>query len=353
MKKKLKIFSRVIVLVCGLTMIGSLFVPVWQIQLEAPQYPEGLKMEIWANKLGGDVDKINGLNHYIGMSLIHEENFPEFKVMPWLIIAMIALSVLVAITGRRIMLWFNVAYLALCGVWGSYDFWKWEYEYGHNLDPHAAIKVPGMTYQPPLFGWKQLLNFLAGSFPDVGGWLIIAPAVIIVGVLLYEIIVGRKRVSVAKQEIKAIKNPRHLLQTASAAIVLLLISLSACSTNPDPIEYGKNACEHCKMIIMDKRFGAEVINPKGKVYKFDSGECMVAFLKNHPDDKFSKYLVVSYENPGQLIDAGSAFYLQGENIKSPMGGNLASFKTREAAEETQKDLGGNLLLWDKVATLNF
>ncbi|MCW5907611.1 MAG: hypothetical protein KIS94_07120 [Chitinophagales bacterium] len=184
--KKLKIFSRVIVLLCGLAMVPSNYLPVWQIQLEAPQYPEGLKMEIWSSKTAGDVDKINGLNHYIGMAIIEDANFPEFKIMPWLIWAMVALGVLTALIGRRFMLWIFSVYLIVCGVWGVYDFWHWEYEYGHNLDPHAAIKIPGMSYQPPLFGWKVLLNFTAGSFPDIGGWLIIAPAVVVVAILVYE-----------------------------------------------------------------------------------------------------------------------------------------------------------------------
>ncbi len=186
--KQLKFFTRIIVAVCGLAMIPSNFIPVWQIQLEAPQYPEGLKMEIWSHKLGGDVEKINGLNHYIGMALIKEENFPEFKVMPWLIWAMVALAIITALVGKRFMLWIYSSYLVFCGIWGIWDFWRWEYQYGHHLDPHAAIKIPDMTYQPPLFGWKVLLNFTAGSFPDVGGWLIIAPAVVVVGLLVYEMV---------------------------------------------------------------------------------------------------------------------------------------------------------------------
>lgn len=190
--RKLKLFSRVIVLLCGLAMIPSNYLPVWQIQLEAPQYPEGLKMEIWSCKTAGDVDKINGLNHYIGMAIIEDKNFPEFKIMPWLIWAMVALGVLTALIGRRFMLWIFSLYLVACGIWGVYDFWHWEYEYGHNLDPHAAIKIPGMSYQPPLFGWKVLLNFTAGSFPDIGGWLIIGPSVIVVALLVYEQFIRKK-----------------------------------------------------------------------------------------------------------------------------------------------------------------
>jgi len=184
--KKLKIYTRIVVFICAVAMIPSNFVSVWQIQLEAPQYPEGLKMEIWSHKIAGDIDKINGLNHYIGMAQIKEENFPEFKIMPWMIWAFVMIGIATALVGRRFMLWIFTSVLVASGAWGIYDFWKWEYEYGHNLDPHAAIKIPGMAYQPPLFGWKQLLNFLAGSFPDVGGWLIIAPAVVVVAFLLFE-----------------------------------------------------------------------------------------------------------------------------------------------------------------------
>ncbi len=178
--------SRILIFLCAMAMIPSLYMPVWQIQLEAPQYPEGLKLELWSSKIAGDVDKINGLNHYIGMEQIHQETFAEFKVMSYMIIAMIALAVLGAATGKKIFLWILSGYLMACGIWGTYDFWHWEYIYGHNLNPHAAIRIPGMAYQPPLFGWKQLLNFTAGSFPDIGGWLIIGPSVLIIFILMYE-----------------------------------------------------------------------------------------------------------------------------------------------------------------------
>ena len=177
--------SRIIIFLCALAIIPANYMSVWQIQLEAPQYPEGMKMEIWSHKIGGDFEKVNNLNHYIGMAAIKEENFKEFKVMPYLIWAMVGLGFIVALFGKRFLLYVYTSYFFLCGVWGIYDFWKWEYEYGHNLNPHAAIKIPGMSFQPPLIGWKQLLNFLAGSFPDIGGWLIIFPAAIIVSVSVY------------------------------------------------------------------------------------------------------------------------------------------------------------------------
>ena len=67
------------------------------------------------------------------------------------------------------------------------DFWRWEYNYGHDLNPDAAIKVPGMAYQPPLIGYKQLLNFGAYSIPDIGGWLFIAVGIIVLSITVIEL----------------------------------------------------------------------------------------------------------------------------------------------------------------------
>ncbi|MBX7204307.1 MAG: hypothetical protein K1X81_02675 [Bacteroidia bacterium] len=190
---KLKTSSRLIVLLCALSMSVAYFSSVWKIELEAPQYPEGLKMEIWVNDIKGDISSINNLNHYIGMSTIHVEDFPEFKILPVLLAIMIAWGILAAALNTRKALFSWVLFLILVAAVASVDFWLWEYKYGHNLDPHAAIKIPGMSYQPPLIGYKELLNFLAGSLPDTGGYFIIVPAVISAGVLWMEHFIFSKK----------------------------------------------------------------------------------------------------------------------------------------------------------------
>ncbi|MBK6346710.1 MAG: hypothetical protein IPN08_12900 [Bacteroidales bacterium] len=182
----MKTSSRFIIFLCSFLMIGAFFFPFWKIMLEAPQYPEGLEMKIWLYKITGDVEKINGLNHYIGMKLIHEDEFPEFKIMPWVLGLLIVSGIMVAIIRKRSLLWVWILFLLVAGGIAFYDFYQWLYDYGHNLDPHAAIIVPGMSYQPPMFGYKQLLNFLAGSFPDSGGYLVIVASLGIVGVAIYE-----------------------------------------------------------------------------------------------------------------------------------------------------------------------
>ena len=185
-KSKISIISKAILLIVAILFIGSLFVPMWQIELEAPQYPEGLVLKLHANKIGGDVEIINGLNHYIGMATLHTENFFEFTVLPYLFGAFAIISfALIFINNRKAVLGFFtffVLFVILAGI----DFYRWNYEYGHNLDPNAAIKVPGMAYQPPLIGYKQLLNFGAYSIPDIGGWMLTGAGILLFAVVLKE-----------------------------------------------------------------------------------------------------------------------------------------------------------------------
>ncbi|MCU7694538.1 hypothetical protein ACFSPU_07735 [Haoranjiania flava] len=178
--KNLSTPVKILLVLGACFMIATLFVPMWFIDLDAPQYPEGLRMLIYPNKIGGDYEIINGLNHYIGMREIHQEDFIEFKVLPYLLIFIAVLYLLVAFFGRKKHVVWLLIFFIIFGVVSMYDFWRWEYDYGHNLDPHAAIQVPGMAYQPPLIGYKQLLNFNAFSFPHIGGWLIVAAGLILI-----------------------------------------------------------------------------------------------------------------------------------------------------------------------------
>ncbi|HOZ83199.1 MAG TPA: hypothetical protein PLU85_08110 [Bacteroidia bacterium] len=170
--------SRVIIAISSLLIAISFFVPIWRIDLFAPQYPEGLVMKIWLDKLTGDVEVINGLNHYIGMKKISVEMFPEFAFLKYIVAAFIVYGLVIAITGSRKILFSYLVVSVICGILALYDFYQWGYDYGHNLDPNAPIKIPGLVYQPPILGHKQLLNFDAHSMPDVGGYIVIGSALI-------------------------------------------------------------------------------------------------------------------------------------------------------------------------------
>lgn len=182
----MKISSRIIILVLALSLVVLYFVPLWNIALDAPQYPEGLGLQIWLNKITGDLNTINGLNHYIGMKTIQPDSIPELKLMPYVIAFIIFTGLLVFLFNRKSLLLSWIILIIMAGAVGMYDFYSWEYDYGHNLDPTAAIIVPGMNYQPPLIGSKQLLNFNATSMPAEGGLIIFAAGVIAILVLIYE-----------------------------------------------------------------------------------------------------------------------------------------------------------------------
>lgn len=179
--------SKILLITSGIGLIISIFVPLWAIYLEAPQYPEGLGMFLHANKITGDYEIINGLNHYIGMKEIHQEDFWEFKILPYALGFFAALAFLTVFLNNKKWLYFFAALFLIFGVAFMVDFYLWEYDYGHNLDPNAAIVVPGMSYQPPLIGFKQLLNFGAYSYPDIGGWIMFGVGIILVVLSYLEI----------------------------------------------------------------------------------------------------------------------------------------------------------------------
>ena len=165
--------SRTLVAIAAVLMLGVFAFPLWRVNLVAPQYPEGLGMLIRINTVTGikpnDLANINGLNHYIGMKAIEPDAIPELRVMPWIVAGLATLGMLAAAFGSRRALYVWLGGFASLAVVGLIDFWRWEYSYGHDIDfEHAIIKIPGMTYQPPLIGTKQLLNFTATSWPALG-----------------------------------------------------------------------------------------------------------------------------------------------------------------------------------------
>lgn len=156
----------------SLALLGTFLFPIWRITLSAPQYPDGINLYIWINKMSGDtphtLSNINILNHYVGMKYIVPESIPELKYFPYIIIAMTFSGLLFAFCKNKnwVLLWLVV--MLLLAIAGMVDFYMWGYDYGHNLDPKAPIKVPGMAYQPPLIGTQYLLNFKATSLPSTG-----------------------------------------------------------------------------------------------------------------------------------------------------------------------------------------
>jgi copper chaperone NosL len=183
----MKKLNVILLVICGIAIATTAFLPFWKIDLWAPQYPEGLGLKIWTDHIGGDVEVINGLNHYIGMRTLHTNDFWEFSILNYIIYALAGLAILVALFRKKALFFAYYILFMIFAVLALYDFWRWEYDYGHNLDPTAPIQVPGMAYQPPLIGYKQLLNFGAYSMPDTGGWIFISCGIILTWICITEI----------------------------------------------------------------------------------------------------------------------------------------------------------------------
>ena len=341
---RLSIRSRVLVAISALLLVATQFLPLWKIELHAPQYPEGIGMLIRIDTLTGikpaDIDNLNGLNHYIGMQEISVDAFPALKVMPWVAGILAGLALLVALVGRRIPLLLWLGAVALSGMAGFAEFYRWTYRYGHELAPDAIIKVPGMTYQPPILGSKQLLNFNATSWPAVGGWL--AVAAFILGVAALYPFVRRTRI--------ARKGAARLTNTVSCVATVALVLLAGCDKSATPaIAYGRADCDVCLMRIVDNRFGGLAITAKGKTTEFDSIECLANFASSATG--LRSIWVADFDHPGTMVEARDAWFVRKSGSASEMGANVLAFAPGADTSAFKARFGVAALSWSEVQEL--
>jgi len=330
--KRMSITSRIIIAIGSLALTIMYFVPAWSIYLIAPQYPEGLSMQIWLNKITGQVEIINGLNHYIGMKHIDGHMFPEFTFLVYILGFYIISGLAIAFIGSRKLLFWYLILSVIGGIAALADFYMWGYNYGHNLDPTAAIQVPGLSYQPPLIGHKKLLNFDAYSYPDTGGWVLVS---VICGFFIIWYVEWRRQK-------KYIKMRPHKIESSIAIAIIASLFITACNPKPEKINFGKDNCAECKMTIIDPNFGAEIVTKKGKVYKFDDTHCIAAFLERRGVELSNIYHVffVVYNGNNELVDVDSAEFVVSSRLKSPMGG-AAAFKNLSDANRKSAELEGS------------
>ena len=330
--------SRILLALASVLLLGVFVFPLWRIELFAPQYPEGLGMLIRVNAVTGikpnDLANINGLNHYIGMKTIEPDAIPELRIMPWIVAGLTAFGLLAAAIGRRRLLiaWLG-GFVALAVV-GLIDFWRWEYDYGHNIDfEHAIIKIPGMTYQPPLLGTKQLLNFTASSWPALGA--------VCLGVAF----------ALAVAALVIAQRARSAKRASLAALAVAAAAACAPAVPGDIADLGK-PCDYCRMTISDERFGGQMITKKGKIYAFDSIECLASFYLQQPAvGEASAVWVADYAKPGHWVAAQSALFARSEAHQSPMGLNIVSFAADADTATVLRDLGGATMRWPEVLAL--
>lgn len=163
--------SRIALIVAALILIPSIFLPVWTITLNAPQYPGGLDVVIYPHTVGGQLTEVNLLNHYIGMHEIAADEFPEFRFIPFFILRFAAFGFLAALIGRMTFAIIGYMDFVLFGAVMLYVFQRWLTDFGTNLDPGAPINLD--PFVPTFLGTTQVAQFSVSSWPAIGGVLML------------------------------------------------------------------------------------------------------------------------------------------------------------------------------------
>ncbi len=189
-EQSLPIGSRLMIVLGSIALIFVFFLPLWNMTFFSNQYLDGLELNIYISRLEGgktvnrdDLREINTLNHYIGMRPLLESDFGEFVWLPFAVGGLILLALRAAIIGKMSKL---VDVFVIFVYFGLYSFWSFYsrlYQYGHNLDPTAAIKVEPFT--PPLFGTQEVGNFTVYSYPEAGSYVMVAFGLFIAAAILW------------------------------------------------------------------------------------------------------------------------------------------------------------------------
>jgi hypothetical protein len=178
---------RGLLLLAVLLLIPTYLAPLWRMTMFAPQYPQGLRLDIYSYKLDGanqgqDVKEINILNHYIGMKELDTADFTEFKWIPFVAGGLGLLFLRAAFHGKMAHL---VDVVVLFGYFSLYSLWSFGYKmwsYGHNLEPSAAVRVA--PFMPPLIGHRTLANFEVYSYPAPGSYALALVALVLIAALI-------------------------------------------------------------------------------------------------------------------------------------------------------------------------
>ncbi len=193
--RPLRLNSRVILALLLIPLALHFFFPMWRISMSAPQYPQGLSVDIYSYALvaghaGRDIFEINELNHYIGMETIDRAQLADLDWLPFAFGSLIMLGLRVAAIGNVRALMDFVALSTYLGAFSMGRFYYKLYTLGHTLDPKAAFDMEPFT--PALFGERQVANFLTRSYPQTGTLLITISLAGFAMVLAWHLWAGRR-----------------------------------------------------------------------------------------------------------------------------------------------------------------
>ena len=184
-------WSRPVLALAVVPLLASLGLPLWRIHFDAPQYPRGLDLYVYAYTIeggneGNDVAEINVLNHYVGMRTLDAAEFADLDFIPFAIGALALLALRVAAIGDVRSL---IDLAVLSAYFGLFSFGRFVYmlyTYGHHLDPKAPIRMEG--FMPPVIGSREVGNFVVASYPEAGTALVGAFAAVVVGVAAWNVL---------------------------------------------------------------------------------------------------------------------------------------------------------------------
>ena len=188
-------WTRIVLVLAVVPLALAPLAPLWTLHFVAPQYPSGLDLYIHAYTIeaghdGLDLPEINTLNHYIGMKKLDPADFADLDFIPFAIGALLLLTLRVAAIGSVRSL---IDLAVLTGYFGIFSFGRFVfmlYNYGHQLDPHAAIRIPG--FMPPVIGTEQIGNFTVTSLPAAGTWLMALFSIVVVGLASWQTLEATK-----------------------------------------------------------------------------------------------------------------------------------------------------------------
>ncbi|NMB80922.1 MAG: hypothetical protein GYA14_03810 [Ignavibacteria bacterium] len=141
---------------------------------------------------------------------------------------------------------------------------------------------------------------------------------------------------------------RNYLSARTILVLLLVCTVLSCQSKPEPISYGEDNCDNCKMTISDPKYGAELITDKGKVFKFDSIECLADYSMKIDSKIIASLWVTDFSNPENLINTKDSFFLKSEKLRSPMGLNLSGFSNSNELDKVLKEFDGVIISWDGI-----
>ena len=179
--------SRVLILVAAVLVLPALFTPLWQVTFQSSRYPDGLKLNVYCYKLEGgtesDLLEINILNHDMGMRSLEEEEFLEFRWLPFVLGAVLLLALRAIVLGKMsklVDLFFLTAYAGIFALW---SFANNISTYGHSINDSAPVKIE--SFAPPLFGGITVGNVDVYSLPGPGTYcLVLVPLILLAAIFL-------------------------------------------------------------------------------------------------------------------------------------------------------------------------